>query len=262
LVLNLLEKIGNKTVNITYSFYEAILFTGVCLAHMLNPKSYNPAMRVVLVKQIYFSAIKILPIFIFIAIFFGTIFIGAVIYFATLYNLEGDIGTILVTFTIKEFAPFFTTLLIALRSSTVINTQIALMSVNKEIDTLKALKIDFIDYLYLPRIISGVISVAALSTLFAIIMLLSGYLFTLFFMNMDFHTYKFILISAISFEVMLVMILKAIAFGFVIMLIPVYSGLKTGHGFTAVPISVLNGMMKLFVSIFFVEVLSLLIQSI
>jgi phospholipid/cholesterol/gamma-HCH transport system permease protein len=262
LVLNFLQNIGNKTINIVFSFYEVILFAGICLVHMLNPKSYNPAMRVVLVKQIYFTAVKILPIFIFIAIFFGTIFIGAVIYFATLYNLESDIGTILVTFTIKEFAPFFTTLLIALRSSTVINTEIALMNVNKEVDTLKALKIDFIDYLYLPRIISGVISVTALSTLFAIIMLLGGYLFTLFFMNMDFHTYKYLLISAVGFEDMAVMIIKAIVFGFVIMLIPVYSGLKTGHGFTAVPISVLNGMMKLFVAIFFVEVLSLLIQSI
>jgi phospholipid/cholesterol/gamma-HCH transport system permease protein len=136
------------------------------------------------------------------------------------------------------------------------------MNVNKEIDTLRDLKIDFIDYLFIPSIVSGVVSVAVLSTLFAIIMLLGGYLFTMFFMNMDFHTYKFILINAIGLEDILVMILKAIAFGFVIMLIPIYSGLKTGHGFTAVPISVLNGMMKLFISIFFVEVLSLLIQSI
>lgn len=257
-----LQSIGDKTIKIFFSFYEVIVFIGICLIHMLNPKSYNPAMRVVLIKQIYFTSVGILPIFIFMAIFFGTIFIGIIIYFATLYGLEDDIGYILVTFAIKEFSPFFTTLLIALRSSTAINTEIAVMKVNKEIDTLRAFKIDFIDYLFLPRIISGVVSVTALSTLFAIIMLLGGYLFTLFYMNMDFHTYKSILISAISFEDLAVLILKAVSFGFVIMIIPIYSGLKTSRGYTAIPISVLNGMMKLFIAIFFVEVLSLLMQSI
>jgi phospholipid/cholesterol/gamma-HCH transport system permease protein len=261
-MLSFLQGIGNKTISMVSSFYEALLFIGVCFVHMLNPKSYNPAMRVVLIKQIYFTSIGILPIFIFMAIFFGTIFIGTVIYFATLYGLEGDIGNILVTFAIKEFSPFFTTLLIALRSSTAINTEIAVMNVNKEIDTLKAFKIDFIDYLFLPRIISGVISVTALSSLFAIIMLLGGYLFNLFYMNMDFHTYKYILLSAITFEDLAVLILKAVSFGFVIMIIPIYSGLKTARGYTAIPISVLNGMMKLFIAIFFVEVLSLALQSI
>ena len=257
-----LQSVGDKTIKIFFSFYEAIVFIGICLIHIFNPKSYNPAMRAVLIKQIYFTSVGILPIFSFMAIFFGTIFIGIIIYFATLYGLEGDIGDILVTFAIKEFSPFFTTLLIALRSSTAINTEIAVMKVNKEIDTLRAFKIDFIDYLFLPRIISGVISVTALSTLFAIIMLLGGYLFTLFFMNMDFHTYKAILLGAVTFEDLAVLILKAISFGFVIMIIPIYSGLKTAQGLTAIPISVLNGMMKLFIAIFFVEVLSLLIKSI
>mgnify|MGYP006307672007 CR=1 FL=1 len=93
-------------------------------------------------------------------------------------------------------------------------------------------------------------------------MLIAGYLFTLFYMNMDFHTYKHILIGAIDFEDLAVLILKAIAFGFVIMIIPIYSGLKTQKSFRAIPISVLNGMVKVFIAIFFVEVLSLLIQSI
>jgi len=262
MILSILDKIGAKTISMFSSFNEAIVFTTICLIHMLNPKSYNPAMRVVLTKQIYFTSVGILPIFIFMAIFFGTIFIGAMVYVATSYGLEENIGSILVTFALKEFAPFFTTLLISLRSSTAINTEIAVMNVNKELDTLRSFKIDLIDYLFLPRIISGVVSVTALSTLFAIIMLFGGYLFTLFYMNMDFHTYKYILISAIGFEDIAVLILKAMAFGFVIMLIPIYSGLKTEKSYTGIPISVLNGMMKLFIAIFFVEVVSLVIQSI
>lgn len=77
---------------------------------------------------------------------------------------------------------------------------------------------------------------------------------------MDLHTYKKLLIDAISLKDIMTLLIKSIAFGFVTMLIPIYSGLKTANAYTAIPISVLNGMVKVFIAIFFIEVLSLLTQ--
>ena len=226
---------------------------------MLNPSSYNPAMRVVLTKQIYFTAIQIIPLFIIMAVFFGSIIIGVVILLAAEYKLQGEIGSIIITFAVDEFSPFFTALLISLRSGTAINTEIAVMKVNNELNTLNKYKINLINYLFLPRIIGGVVSVVSLSILFAFIMLGSGYVITLFYMNMDFHTYKYLLINAIEVKDVLTLLFKSIAFGFVVILIPIYSGLKTTKSYTAIPISVLNGMVKLFVAIFLIEVISLII---
>ncbi|MEA3227830.1 MAG: ABC transporter permease [Campylobacterota bacterium] len=259
--IKFIENVGETTISIFDSVYEALQFTFICLIHMLNPRSYNPAMRMVLIKQIYFTAVTIIPLFIIMASIFGSIIIGIVIVIATEYALQDKIGSIIVTFVINEFSPFFTALLISLRSGTAVNTEIAVMSVNKELNTLKEYNIDLIDYLFLPRIISGVVSVTFLSILFALIMLSSGYIVTLFYLNMDFHTYKYLLLNAIEIKDLVVLLLKSIAFGFVIMLIPIYSGFKTGNSYTAIPISVLNGMVKLFIAIFFIEVLALLLQS-
>lgn len=256
-----IESIGDKTIKAFESLLEALKFTSICLIHMAQPNSYNPAMRMVLTKQIYFTAVGIIPIFTMMAILFGSVIIGVVIALATEYGLADKIGSILITFVIDEFAPFFTALLISLRSGAAVNTEIAVMKVNKELNTLEEYKIDIINYLFLPRIISGMISVTSLSILFAIIMLSSGYLFTLFYMNMDFHTYKQILISSIQVSDLVILLLKSMAFGFVTMLIPIYSGLNTASSYTAIPISVLNGMVKLFIALFFIEVLSLLLQS-
>jgi phospholipid/cholesterol/gamma-HCH transport system permease protein len=260
-ILKFVESIGDKTVSLISSIFEALKFTAICLIHMSHPKNYNPAMMMVLTKQIYFTAVSIIPMFIIVAFLFGSVIIGVVISLATQYNLQDEIGSIIITFVIDEFAPLFTALLISLRSGTAINTEIAVMKVNKELNTLIEYKIDLINYLFLPRIISGVLSVTFLSILFALIMLSSGYLFTLFYMNMDLHTYKFLLISAIEVKDIIILLLKSIAFGFVAMLIPIYSGLTTGDSYTAIPISVLNGMVKLFIALFFIEVLSLLLQS-
>lgn len=262
MLIQFLEHIGDRAINSTLSILRVLKFTYLSLVHIFNPMSYNPAMKMVLVKQIYFTAIGIIPLFLILALLFGSVIIGVVIYLATEYSLQSEIGSIIITFTIDEFSPFFTALLISLRSGAAVNTEIAVMNVNSELNTLKAYKIDLMDYLFLPRIIAGVISVVSLSILFAIIMLSSGFLFTYFYMNMDLNTYTYILINAIEIQDIVVLLLKGVAFGFVIMMIPIYSALQTQKSYTAIPISVLNGMVMLFIAIFFIEVISLLIQSI
>lgn len=261
MLVKFIEGVGEKTIHSFASFFEAINFTLICLAHIFRPRSYNPAMRMVLIKQIYFTAVTIVPLFIVMAVLFGSVIIGVVIALSTEYSLQDKIGSIIITFVVDEFAPFFTALLLSLRSGTAVNTEIAVMNVNKELNTLREYKIDLIDYLFLPRILSGMLSAVSLSILFALIMLSSGYIYTLFYMNMDLHTYKYLLLDAIEFQDLAILFVKSMAFGFVTMLIPIYSGLKTANSYTAIPISVLNGMVKLFIAIFFIEVLSLLLQS-
>ena len=240
-MIRFIENIGNKTIRFLQAKWDGLLFVVAIFAHMVRPKSYNPAMIMVLIKQIYFTAVGILPLFITMAVIFGTIIIGVVISLATSYNLQESIGSIIVTFVVDEFAPFFTALLISLRSSTAVNTEIAVMKVNHELDTLNHYKIDLIDYLFIPRIISGIVSVVSLSALFAIIMVSSGYLFAFFSMGMDFYTYKNLLLQAIEVKDIVVLLGKSMAFGFVTMAIPIYSGLNAFNSYTAIPISVLNG---------------------
>ena len=261
MIIGFIENVGNIAIKSGLSVYEAVKFTLICIVHMLRPKSYNPAMMMVLTKQIYFTAVQIIPFFTFLAFLFGSIIIGVVVSLAFEYSLQDRIGSIIINFTLDEFSPFFTALLISLRSSTAVNTEIAVMKVNNELRTLEHFKIDLIDYLFIPRIFAGILSVTSLSLIFAIIMLISGYVFTLFYMGMDLSSYIKMLISSIEVKDLAVLVAKSVAFGFVIMLIPIYSGLKTMPSFSAIPISVLNGMVKLFIAIFAIEVLSLLLES-
>lgn len=261
MLLALVEKIGDATLKSVSSIYEALEFSVLCIVHMLIPSSYNPAMIMVLTRQVYFTAVQIIPFFTVLAFLFGSVIIGFVVSLSFKYSLQDQIGSIIIHFTLDEFSPFFTALLISLRSSTAVNTEIAVMKVNHELQTLEHFKIDLIDYLFIPRIVAGMLSVTSLSIIFAIIMLTSGYIFTFFYLNMDLNAYIKMLISAITVKDLNILLFKSLAFGFVIMLIPIYSGLKTMQSYSAIPISVLNGMVKLFIAIFTIEVLSLLLQS-
>jgi len=213
----------------------------------------------VLVKQIYFTAVQVLPVFIFIAFIFGSIIIGSVILLASELGVLNEIGSILVYFIFNEFSPFFTALLVALRSGAAVNSEIALMHVNYELNALQTYKIDPIDYLFLSRILSGVISVTGLAIVFSVIMLVSGYVFSVFFLQMELISYLRILLNAVSLDNILMLLLKSMTFGFFIMLLPIHSGLKTGSCYSDIPVAVLKGMVSLFVALFVIEAVSLLI---
>jgi phospholipid/cholesterol/gamma-HCH transport system permease protein len=257
---NFFESIGESVIKLFNDVTEALHFSKLCVIHLFLPKSYHPAMQSVLLKQIYFTVVQILPFFLLIGILFGSLSIGYVITLAIQYGLRDQIGSILLGFIFYEFAPIFTALLIALRSGAAVNTEIAVMQVSGELDTLKKFNIGLIDYLFLPRIISGMISNVALSLLFAMLMLVGGYLFTLLYMNMNLQTYTYTLFHSVEISHLVILIIKSMSFGFVIMLIPIYSGLTATKTFSAIPIAVLKGMVRLFIAIFTIEGLTFFLR--
>lgn len=259
-IRNYFVYVGGRTLSFFSDLAEVLYFSRLCIFHIFLPSSYHPAMRSVLLKQIYFTVVQILPSFILIGFLFGSLTVGYVITLAMQYGLKDQIGSMLIGFVFNEFAPLFTAMLIALRSGAAVNAEIAVMQVSGELNTLKQFDIGLIDYLFLPRIISGMISSVALAILFAIIMLAGGYLFGFLYIGMDLYAYINTLLASVQVSNLGYLIGKSMAFGFVIMLIPIYSGLTTIKALNAIPIAVLNGMVRLFVAIFTIEVFSFLFR--
>ena len=258
--LVLVENLGRSALNFLNIFYEALYFAYQCLYKLLHKSSYNSATKDILIKQIYFTAVQVLPLLILIGIVSGVVIVALIVHFALDYGLKDHIGNLIIYIVVNEFAPLMTVLLVALRSGAAINTEIAVMKVSKELNTLKAFKIDVIEYLFLPRILAGIVSVIILASLLSIIMLLCGYLYLLFFLETGLDLYVRTLTHAININDFSVLFTKGLLFGFFVILIPIYSGLSTSMNYTGIPIAVLNGMVKIIISIMSIEVVALLIQ--
>jgi len=256
---DLIEKIGKTSVSATRSFRDTLSFASAIILKMFNKNSYSSATRMVLINQIYFTSVQILPLFIGISIIFGSLLIGIVFQIIKTLGLAEYLGRILMGLVVTELSPFVTVLLIALRSSSAINAEIAVMKVNKELDTLDKFNIDVIDYLFLPRVINGVISVVLLSFLFSILALTSGLLFSKLMFGMSLDTYSNVLLNSANFYDIVISLVKCCTFGFFITLIPIRFGLHASKDLTSIPISVLNGMIDVFIAIVIIEVLSLIL---
>lgn len=244
-MLRVIENIGGRTINSVVSIYDTLTFFTICLIHTLDPRTYTPKMTSTLVKRIYYTSVVIIPQFTLIAFFFGTIIIGGVIALASSYNVQVQIGSIIVTFVMDQFAVIFTTLFIYFHSAPYISKKLALINRDKEDE----LMLNFI----LPHIISSIVSNVTLSVLFTIIMISSGFIFTFFFMGMDLHTYKYLIFNAMEIDNLVILLLRSITFGFLTMSIPIYSGLKVSKN---------RIFVKILMALFFIEILFLLIQKV
>jgi phospholipid/cholesterol/gamma-HCH transport system permease protein len=255
-----LENIGRLAIKFIKSFTDIICFAGKVLFRIFNRNTYNSAMRTVLLDQIYFTSVQILPIFLIVSIIIGSLLIGVIFLQLKQLGLTQYFGHLLMGFIVTEFSPFITVLLITLRSCSAINTEMAVMKVNKEMNALEAFHIDVINYLLVPRVINGVISIVLLSTLFSVVLLGSGILFSRLIFGMSMDAYANILLNSANFSDIVIALLKSIVFGFFIILIPIRFGLQASHELTSIPIVVSRGMVNVFAAILTIEVLSLIIK--
>jgi phospholipid/cholesterol/gamma-HCH transport system permease protein len=256
--MHFLEYIGRLGIKILSSFGETFFFAGKVLIKIFNRRSYNSAMRTVLLNQIYFTSVQILPVFLIVSIIFGSVLIGIVFQLLKQLGLTEFFGNVLMGLIVTELSPFFTVLLITLRSSSAISTEMAVMKVNREIKTLETFRIDVINYLLLPRIINGVVSLVLLNSLFSIVLLVSGIIFSSLIFGMSMDVYSNILLNSANFSDIIIALVKCAVFGFFITLIPIRFGLKASQELTSIPVAVSNGMVNVFAAILIIEVLSLI----
>jgi phospholipid/cholesterol/gamma-HCH transport system permease protein len=211
--------------------------------------------KLVLHRQIYFTGVQILPMFTVIALALGLALVGGLTRFMVDLGAQDRVGDVLVVVTIKHLAPLVTAILLTLRSSSAVTAEIALMKMNNEIETLKSLSIDPFIYLYIPRILSGIICMAALSTFFVYVSIIGGYSILSFNLNISFDFLIQTIFDAFTWSAVLVFLIKVLLFGYFLMSIPIYTALQVGDAVTEIPISLLRGMLRLFYALILVSVI-------
>jgi len=257
-----IEGIGGRALTVARSVFNTLFFAWRAVVHLFDRKTYNKATQLVIVIQLYYTAVQILPLFIYISALMGLFLMGIVLDSIKKLDMTGYLGNILMGFIFTELCPFMTVLMLALRSGAAINTDVAVMKVNKEVDALQVFNIDVFDYIVVPRILSGVISVVLLNGIFTLVLLTSGALFSRVIFGMGFDAYIRLLITSAEFSDLVILILKCATFGFFITLIPIRYGLTASNELSSIPIAVLNGMNNVFIAIVSIEVLSLILSSI
>lgn len=235
-------------------------FTGVALLGALSPSTYNKATRLVVQKQIYFTAWQILPGFALFSAAFSVLIIEIVGRNANAYGLYAYALELIVRVLVLEILPLMTALFVALRTGAAINTEVALMQIQNELGALERIGIDPFRLELLPRVVGGTISVLALTAVNIVVALVLARIMIIDLNPWSLPPGEFARVIGKVLEVPAIGVLwlKTFAFGLAVTVIPISEGLNTPKKLFHAPIAVLRGMVRLFFALMVIEFLALL----
>lgn len=252
---------GGEIILRPRSWRRLLRFGGYATVAALSPSAYGPAARALATRQIYLTAWTVLPAYLAFSALLSLVIVEIVYSTARTYGMSQYALELVLRVLIIELIPLLTALFVALRSGAAIGAEIALMRVSGELEDQEESGASPLHGELVPRITAAALSVFSLTTLsIALAMYLTYALFYGTSVS-GFHVFTRVVGYVIDVPILVGTLLKCGLFGLAVALIPLATGLEAERGKVhTVPAAVLAGLMKLFLVIGLIEILSLVVK--
>jgi phospholipid/cholesterol/gamma-HCH transport system permease protein len=252
---------GGEIILRPRSWRRLLRFGGYATVAALSPSAYGPAARALATRQIYLTAWKVLPAYLAFSALLSLVIIEIVYSTARAYGMSQYALELVLRVLIIELIPLLTALFVALRSGAAIGAEIALMRVSGELDDQEESGASPLHAELVPRITAAALSVFSLTTLSIALAIYLTYALFYGTSVSGFHVFTRVVGHVIDVPILVGTLLKCGLFGLAVALIPLATGLEAERGKVhTVPAAVLAGLMKLFLVIGLIEILSLVVK--
>jgi len=146
------------------------------------------------------------------------------------FHAEGYIGSVVALSMLRELGPVLTGLMVTGRAGSAMAAELGSMRVTEQIDALVALATDPVQYLFVPRVLAGILVVPMLVVLADVTGILGGYLVAVAYLGANPVVYMENTFQFLDMEDLTSGLIKAAAFGGLLSLIGCQSGFDTRGG--------------------------------
>lgn len=156
--------------------------------------------------------------------------VGAVLGLQGYYNLarfgaEGSLGAVVGLVLVRELGPVLTALLVTGRAASAMAAEIATMVTTEQLDGLRMMSVDPVDYVISPKALAMGIAMPLLNALFIALAFVGGYLIGVSYLGLDGGQYWTSLEASIDAgEDIAGSVLKSVVFGALVAVIATYRG--------------------------------------
>ncbi len=219
-----------RLFKLIFSFFhtigEIVDFFLDCLKYSIIEKFYTN----IFLKQFIKIGFNSLPVVGLTSIFTGMVLALQSYTGFSRFSAESAIPNVVVLSITRELAPVLAGLMVAGRSGAAIAAEIGTMKVTEQIDALKTLSTNPFNYLIIPRILAGVISLPLLVIIGDIIGVMGGYLICVNLLNFNPTVYLQNTYNFVQFIDVFSGLVKAAVFGFLITFMGCYHGFNAKGG--------------------------------
>jgi phospholipid/cholesterol/gamma-HCH transport system permease protein len=242
----MLAIIGQNTLKRLQGIGEIFMFLYKTTIYSFTPKWYF--------REFFSQCFKIgflsLPVVGMTAIFTGGVIALQTYIGAARYNVADTVPSLVVLTITRELGPVLTALMVAGRISSAIAAELGTMKVTEQIDALKTLSTNPIQYLVVPRLFATLICMPILVLIADIIGIYGGYLTSVYSLGFNSTIYIIKTINFMTYNDVFSGITKAILFGFLVAFIGCYSGYNSGKGAEGVGKATTNAVVLASILIF------------
>ena len=224
--MNLFKKIFNVVFSFFHKIGEIVEFFTDCVKYAVTDKFYLD----IFLKQLIKIGFNSLPVVGLTSIFTGMVLALQSYTGFSRFSAESAIPNVVVLSITRELAPVLAGLMVAGRSGAAIAAEIGTMKVTEQIDALKTLSTNPFNYLIIPRISAGIISLPLLVFIGDIIGVMGGYLICINLLNFNPTVYLQNTFNFVEFLDVFSGLVKAAVFGFLITFMGCYHGFNAKGG--------------------------------
>lgn len=248
---NILALIGRRTLHLLSLVGSFSRVTFEIIRRLVPPRIDGAE----LMRNLYNVGVKSFPIIMVTAIFVGAIMVIQSGLFVEKYGAEGLLGWGAGFATVREVSPLLIGLMFNGRVGAKNTAEIGTMKVTEQLDALRALAIDPISYLILPRFLSMVVMMTLLVVVGDATALIGGALTSRALLGIDIRVFYYSFVELVQLQDFLIGVYKALTFGIAIGLISCHLGLNVRGGAVGVGKAVNDAVVASAIAIFILNYL-------
>ena len=195
------------------------------------PALANPMVRLVFLRQIYFTAVLSLRLLSVVALVVGATFVGQ---FTAILGADVSLFDLVELVLVRHVAPLAAAMIVIGRSATAISTELALMRCTGEIEALRGMRIPVHDYLIVPRVAAVTLATMGCCFYSQLIAVLGGFALSSLMLDVALVDQLHRFAEQVSLAMMLLEVVKSLVFGFLIATIACATGLNAAPQMTDV----------------------------
>jgi len=163
------------------------------------------------------------------------VFTGAVLavqgeYTLSKFGAVAFTGSAVALSLIRELGPVLTALMVIGRAGSAITAEIGIMRITEQIDALRSMAVNPMQYLMAPRLLAGIIAMPLLCAIFVFIGIVGGYAVSVGLLGLSGGTFLSQMRASVAMLDLYSGAVKALAFGFIFGWVACYKGYTCGFG--------------------------------